>query len=203
MTPTLELTQEQVEAALGRPLEEFAQQCHAASIGLVNSDLFEYARVARGSCAGVAGQHSWVVLDHDVYNPDATIVDVTAWSYNSHYHKVWIGTVGDGTHSAKGQFSIFAGPRPVASGDNPISLTNADQLSALAKEFLKVLGPLDVRGWMRLGEGGMLGWPAREIVEAMLDTPQLAAFVPLDIHGMLTDRNPGGLYLKGSGDDDE
>jgi hypothetical protein len=29
----------------------------------------------------------------------------------------------------------------------------------------------------------------------MDDTPDLEALVPIDLLGMLTDRNPGGLYL--------
>jgi hypothetical protein len=39
------------------------------------------------------------------------------------------------------------------------------------------------------------GWPAAEIVAAIADTPSLAAYVPIDLLGMLTDRNPGKLYL--------
>lgn len=29
----------------------------------------------------------------------------------------------------------------------------------------------------------------------MLDTPELSVHVPIDMAGMLTDRNPDGLYL--------
>ena len=37
-------------------------------------------------------------------------------------------------------------------------------------------------------------WPAGEIFAAMDDTEGLKALVPIDKLGMLTDRNPGGLY---------
>lgn len=39
------------------------------------------------------------------------------------------------------------------------------------------------------------GWPAAEIVAAMCETPNLQSLVSVDLAGMLTDRNPGGLYL--------
>jgi hypothetical protein len=41
----------------------------------------------------------------------------------------------------------------------------------------------------------MEGWPSSEIIAAMDDTDELRALVPIDILGMVTDRNPGGLYL--------
>jgi hypothetical protein len=42
----------------------------------------------------------------------------------------------------------------------------------------------------------VLGWPAGEIIEAVCDTPGLGeVIVPVDRIGMLTDRNPDGLYL--------
>jgi hypothetical protein len=39
------------------------------------------------------------------------------------------------------------------------------------------------------------GWPAAEIIDAIYNTPELTTWVPIDIVGMLTDRNPKGLYL--------
>ena len=58
------------------------------------------------------------------------------------------------------------------------------------------LGPLDHRGWGALwSRTGMQGWPAREILEACLDQhPTMSALVPIDILGMVTDRNPSELY---------
>lgn len=59
-----------------------------------------------------------------------------------------------------------------------------------------MLGPLDRRAWHLLAsQAPVLGWPAAEIIAAMDDTEELSAFVPIDRLGMLTDRNPGGLYL--------
>lgn len=70
--------------ALGGSLEAWAQQCHAASVRLVNSGVFggQFVRVARGGCRGVFGQHSWVVVGRDCYADDALIVDATLWSYD-------------------------------------------------------------------------------------------------------------------------
>lgn len=47
---------------------------------------------------------------------------------------------------------------------------------------------------MVLANGPMQGWPAPEIIEAMMDTDGLGALVPIDIRGMLTGRNPGEAY---------
>lgn len=44
------------------PLDRWAQQCHAASLELVRSEVLPGSRVARGSCPLVPGQHSWVVV---------------------------------------------------------------------------------------------------------------------------------------------
>ena len=38
-------------------------------------------------------------------------------------------------------------------------------------------------------------WPAAEILAAIENTEELHGRVPIDIRGMLTDENPGGLYL--------
>lgn len=62
-------------------------------------------------------------------------------------------------------------------------------------EFLAPDG-LDRQGWYTVGNapvGG--GWPARAIFEAMAADPVLVAYVPIDVLGMLTDLNPGGLYF--------
>ncbi len=57
-----------------------------------------------------------------------------------------------------------------------------------------MLGPLDRRGWATLAHAPVEGWPAGEILGAMCDSG-MEAVVPIDIIGMLTDRNPSGLYL--------
>jgi hypothetical protein len=48
---------------------------------------------------------------------------------------------------------------------------------------------------MTLANAPVEGWPAREILTAMAATPRLAACVPIDILGMVTDLNPKGLYF--------
>ena len=60
-----------------------------------------------------------------------------------------------------------------------------------------VVGPLDYGGWSILANYCPVeGWPAGEIYAAMDDTPALKSLVPIDRLGMLTNRNPGRLYLR-------
>lgn len=181
------------------PFEEWAHNCHAVSIALVKAKVFGYSRVARGVCkdSGLALQHSWIVLDPDVYRPSAPIVDPTLWSYDSSVQGIWVGSIARGKrHRPKGMGSIWKyGHPPNCSPADAIRLTPSFQLSPLAQYFLKLLGPLDRRGWMMLADGPMQGWPAGEIVLAMLETPALRSDVPIDIAGMLTNLNPKGLYL--------
>jgi hypothetical protein len=191
------LTVEQVEQAIDAPFASWSAQCHAISIAIVKSDLFAYSRVARGSCLGVGGQHSWVVLDHDCYNPDAVIVDPTLWSYDKSVQGIWVGTMKDGRHEPHGNGSIWAWGRPMPFGEEPVELTPAKPLSRDAERFLDLIGPLDRRGWMTfLSHAPVGGWPAGEIIEAAENTKALSRFTPIDRVGMLTDLNPGGLYLK-------
>jgi hypothetical protein len=177
---------------------DFAQDCHSVSLALVRSGLLGKGgprlRVARGACLGVGGQHSWVVLG-DPYNSRAKIVDITLWSYDTSKPRIWIGNMEDRLHRPKGFDWIFNTTKPYYRGGDKIVLEEAG-LSIEARRFLHVLGPLDAAGWATLwSHGGMLGWPAKEILEACLDQhPTMSALVPIDIIGMTTNRNPDGLY---------
>jgi hypothetical protein len=194
---------------LGYPFLHTAHQCHAVSIQLVKSGrLHRPGRVARGTCDGVFGQHSWVVLgqlgqapaDIDVYAEDAEILDATWWSYDDDVDGVWQGTAADGFHTPHGAGDIWSWGKPgnCAPGAAIELVEPAAGWSTDAAAFLRadVLGPLDRAGWSTLASAPVGGWPAAEIVAAIADTPALGeAFVPIDRLGMLTDRNPGGLYL--------
>jgi hypothetical protein len=175
------------------PLGVFEKSCHAASIRLVRH--LGYGRVARGYCKGVRGQHSWVVIGDNCYHPKAVIVDGTLWSYDSEVRGVWIGTMGDGRHRPHGAGNIWNVGRPPYPKGSIVKLEGVASLSDSAKVFLELLGSLDMEGWHHLANGPMEGWPAGEILAAMDDTKALSALVPIDRLGMLTDRNPGGLYL--------
>lgn len=179
-----------------QPLEHWAHQCHAASMDLLGRAGFEEARIARGSCTGVGGQHSWVVMGHNVYAFNAVIVDPTLWSYDRAVRGVWVGSAQDGRHVPQGGHgNIWSWGKPAPAESEPVTLTPSQPLSPDALAFVDLLGPLDRVGWMRLMDAPVAGWPAAEIVAAMDDTPALEALVPIDLLGMLTDRNPGGLYL--------
>lgn len=188
----------EVEDAIDRPFASWASQCHMVSLAMVQSDLFEpgEARVARGSCKGVGGQHSWVVVGWDVYAPAAVIVDPTLWSYDPSVKEIWHGRADLGRHRPHGSGSIWEWGCPEAGGGPVVELTPSTPLSDAARDFLAMTGPLDRRGWAILSGAPVQGWPAREIITAMLETEKVAALVPVDIVGMLTDQNPGNLYFK-------
>ena len=184
------------------PLDHWATQCHAASVELVKSDGYEQARVARGTCTGVFGQHSWVVLGNDCYDDDAVIVDPTLWSYDESVKGVWVGSYRDGKHEPHGKGSIWRWGRPNEASEEPMELTPRQPWSREAQRFLGLLGPLDMKGWIQLAHAPVEGWPAGEIIDALCETPHptipdstMAGYVPIDIVGMVTDRNPNGLYL--------
>lgn len=186
------LTPAEFAEAVGQPLEHFSHRCHEASLAIVCSGLFPKARVARGWAVGVVGQHSWVVLGDDVYSPVAWILDPTRWSYTNTRPRIEHGR-NLTLHKPHGLGHWTQGRVPEHGGGPSIGL--ATRPRGAAWSFLQTLGPLDARGWAMLASLPVGGWPAREIIEAMLDTPALAPLVPIDVAGMLTDRNPGGLYL--------
>lgn len=188
---------------IGMPYEHWAHQCHAVSIRLLKTGLFGYGRIARGGAEGVLGQHSWIVLSHDVYDPKATIIDPTLWSYDESVTGIWTGK-NLVRHFPQGYGNIWQWGRPETaeeSGEPVIELNLTRPLSRLADHFLnEAIGPMGRRGWMQLANAPMQGWPSAEIIAAIDDTPKLRVYIPIDILGMLTDRNPKGLYLR---DEDE
>jgi hypothetical protein len=178
------------------PLSQWARRCHGASIAIVNAEIFPVARVARGFTEGVTGQHSWVVLGDDCYDPKLTIVDPTLWSYDDAVQGIWVGRrMGKSSHVPHGAGSIWEWGRPVSGGEEIMKLEPREPFSEQALRFLELLGPLDRQGWARLANAPVEGWPAAEIMPAINDT--IGPLVPIDIIGMLTDRNPAGLYLPG------
>ncbi|MCY3933542.1 MAG: hypothetical protein OXH70_17670 [Acidobacteria bacterium] len=59
----MQLEDKQIIEAVGVSLEPWAKNCHAASLEFVRSEVApDDARVARGFCSGVGGQHSWGVI---------------------------------------------------------------------------------------------------------------------------------------------
>ena len=195
------MTREEFEAAVGSPLHEWGGQCHAASLALVKSGAVGPARVARGTCPGVPGQHSWVILGDNCYDLNATVIDPTLWSYDETVEGIWVGKAKDRPHRPHGYGSIWEWGRPhEATGE---VLTLDYEFSARARMFLDLLGPLDFEGWCMLAHAPVKGWPSDEIFTAMARDERLAHRVPIDIVGMATRENPGGLYLAGGGDDDD
>jgi hypothetical protein len=196
-----EVTVAQVEEAWAGPFETTSHQCHAVSLAIVRAGLVPGGRVARGACRGVVGQHSWVTVG-DPYVLGAPILDATLWSYDPSVEGVWTGrATNEGRHVPHGGAgSIWTYGRPPPAQGEPVALVGQDELSRDAQLFLELLGPLDRRGWAMLADAPVLGWPAAEIIAAMDDTPELRALVPIDRLGMLTDRNPSGLYLPGPKD---
>lgn len=166
----------------------YFHHCHGASVAIVGSGKLEgRARVARGRCEGVGGQHSWVVLSDDVYDEDAYIVDPTLWSYRDDVDGIYIGPADRFGHTPHGAGSIWTYDKPdLPSG--PVIPCPGD-LSEDAALFLSMAAPLglDRAGWGVLLHSPVGGWPAAEIITAAHADRQLAAMVPVDILGHLTE----------------
>lgn len=181
--------------------------CHTVSLAIVKTGLFgPDARVARGFHPKVRGQHSWAVIPGTdrirsvplVYDHHAVIIDCTLWSYDEHYELVTVekNLLDQWVPHGMGSIWTYGPPRKVEITD-PLLAIDLDRegLSPEAVEFLDTYGPYDAYAWMRLLNGPMLGWPAKEIIEAAAKDRRLNGFIPIDIKGMLTDLNPSGLYL--------
>ena len=191
------MTTEELHEAAARelaPLNDWGAQCHGASLKLVQSGVLGKARVARGGAHGILGQHSWVVLGDDCYDDNAVIVDPTLWSYDDDVQGIWIGTYRDGRHVPHGKGSIWAWGRPNPATGKVVELTPRNPWSPEAELFLELLGPLDAEGWIQLAHAPVEHWPAAEIIDALCESG-FEVYVPIDIVGNLTDRNPKGLYL--------
>jgi hypothetical protein len=181
------------------PLDHWARNCHGASLEVVKAEVIEGARVARGVCSGVGSQHSWIVIG-DPYDRKAPIIDPTLWSYDASVKGVWTGTLADGRHTPHGSGNIFEWGKPAPPAGPGVELEPAQPFSDDARLFLDLLGPLDVDGWRMLCHAPVECWPAGEILDAIIETFDWgAAVIPIDIVGMVTDRNPSGLYLPGKG----
>ena len=179
---------------IGRPFDAWARQCHAISLALLRTGRFGRGRIARGTCPGVGSQHSWIVLGDDPYDRDAPVVDPVLWSYRDDVDGIYAGYRDEYGHRPHGDHSCFTGSMPSWHEGKIIELTPARPFTPAALSFLNVLGMLDVRGWGEVAHMGVRDWPAAEIIGAMCETPGLAALVPIDIRGMLTDANPSSLY---------
>lgn len=187
-----------VEEVIGIPFADWAHNCHGISLAIVKAGLVPGGRIARGTCLGVFGQHSWIVDGPNVYDRDARIIDPTLWSYRDDVDGILFTTPDDKyEHRPHGHGNIWAWGRPESGDDEPMVLPNADALSKEAKSFLRACGPLDRLGWGTLfSQAPVGGWPAGEIIGAACDAGW-EVLVPIDRIGMCTDRNPGGLYLEG------
>lgn len=187
---------------IGIDPERVRFNCHVASTALVHSGLAgPDARVARGWAKGVTSQHSWVVVGSP-YDQHAHIIDMTLWSYDPSVKGVWQGSLLDGVHSPHGIGHFMEGNHPSHHGGPTIHLTPATPLSRKATGWLRAVGaPFDFRGWMEVAQLPVEGWPSGEIIEALLDTEGLAAAVPWDIVGHLTNRDPNYFYSKGAADE--
>lgn len=192
---------EKLAEIIGIPIEFWVGSCHEVSLALVRAGKLGRSRVARGVSPGIASQHSWAVAGDNVYDSNAVIIDAT----NPRHHTLWergkaitpilVTDTGTGrSHHPHGYGSIWEAGKPYHHGEADVTLTPQEPLSRQAQRFLAILGPLDQRGWAQLAHLPVGGWPAKEIISAMADTEQLAALIPIDIVGMVTDRNPRELY---------
>lgn len=193
---------EKILSAIEGPLERWSLRCHEASLAIVRSGVLGVpCRVARGLCAGVLGQHSWVVVGMDCYDSHAMIIDPTLWSYRKDVQGIWRGTRAQYQHSPHGMGNIFHWGKAGPPEGEVINLTTP--LSFEAEKFLALFSDgegLDMRAWSLLLHAPVGGWPAAEIHNAARDDPRLKDLAPIDLVGMLTLRNPGRLYLADGGE---
>jgi len=186
---------ERIAEAIGVPEAQWGGRCHEISLAVLRTGLFGRGRMARGTCPGVTAQHSWFVLGDDPYDEDATGVDPTLqFCRRDDVDGIAVFRGGDLGHRPFGSGTCYAGHMPSHHGGPDIELTPAQPLSVSARHFLGHLLPLDLRGWAEVAHMAVEGWPAAEIIDAMCDTPGLGVLIPVDIRGMLTDRNPNNLY---------
>lgn len=184
------------------PVREWYRNCHVASLRIVRTGAFGPARVVRGTAGGVMSQHSWIVIGAapqgatrpDPWDGGAVIADPTLWSYQGGEPCVQFAKNSLKTHVPHGTGSIWGYGRPAncPPGD-AVELGWTQPPSQAAQVFLDILGPLDKRGWIELAHCPVQGWPSGEIIAAVADTFG-SAHVPVDILGMITERNPHGLY---------
>lgn len=187
---------------IGIPVTHWVNKCHQVSLALVKTGEFgPTARVARGWSLGIHSQHSWIVLG-DPYAWDAVIIDATNPEFHRSGEIIHVSMFENGGRYMPQGWGVLAEEEreglqhimPTFQGpERP--LTPKTPLSADAQLFLAEIGPMDFRRWCWLASMlPMQGWPAKEIIEAMDDSGMRAA-IPVDILGMVTDRNPRGLYL--------
>lgn len=198
----------EVAEAIGWPHTQWQANCHSVSHAIVTAGLIPHARVARGTCEGVLGQHSWIVAPTadgalgDCYADNAVIVDPTLWTYRDDVTDICIGRADEhGWHHpfGKGDHIMNVGrpPKPQA-GEKLVTLAPDayEALSADARYWVdRMFGPLTRDGWFDLAHTTVIGWPSDEIIRAMRLTPGLGQLVPIDIVGMLTNLDPRALYL--------
>lgn len=181
--------------AVGVPYADWRARCHEMSLKILRTGWFGPGRVARGYAIGVVGQHSWIVLGHDVYDPQAVIVDPTLRLWRKDPEPgITVGRCSELWHQPHGLGSCFTAVLPSHHGGPDIRLPASAQLSPVAWAWLAMVGPLDARGWMQVAHLPVSDWPAKEIITAMYETPALRAFIPIDIVGHLTEFNPNELY---------
>jgi hypothetical protein len=200
----------EIAETLGRPLDTWAGDCHGISLAIVKAGLIPHARVARGFCAGIRSQHSWIVAPRydddgalvlgDCHAPNAAIVDPTLWTYRDNVDSLFVAYADQrGWHTPHGYGPpIMATGRPDYPVDEPVDL-DADALAEFSDHAMwwhdEMFGPLDRHGWGQLAHMTVVDWPSDEFVAAMHRTPALSTLVPVDRVGMLTTYNPAGLYL--------
>lgn len=193
---------------IGLPPEHWHMRCHEVSIAIVAAGIVPHARIARGWCCGVPGQHSWIVGPTadgrlgDCLADNAVIIDPTLHTYRDDVTGIYVSHADvDEWHRphGKGPHITAAGrpPKPKQAGKVIALAAEAfDELDSEARWWLHAMfGPLDRSGWGALANTTMIGWPSDQIVRAMARTRALAVTLPIDIIGMLTNLDPEGLYL--------
>lgn len=181
------------------PPSTWGGRCHEISLSIVGSGaLPEGARVARGFCRGVRGQHSWISIG-DPYDPSSWVIDPTLAVLLRGSPELFVALLRDSPHTPHGGFSdIWAYGKPEAGGGEIIELER-EGLSDEALLFLELLGPMDRSAWSTLFNAPIRGWPAGEIIERAYGDDRLPSEPNVEARGsILLDREPEMMKLDAS-----
>lgn len=200
-----------IAKAISIPADYWVNRCHEISYEIVRSGILaepgpETCRVVRGAAPGygIFGQHSWIALGRP-FDPKTTIIDATAHAWGK-VEGLVVSTVADAYlgfelatfgHAAHGYLpgQIMNYGRPRVHDLDTAYLLDTSEMSAQARSFLHLLGPLNDEGWLALVTYPHGGWPAREVCEAIVEqVPRAEVVLPIDVVGHTTDLNPCGLY---------
>lgn len=204
----LDLSVQNIENHMQMQWRSWADNPLKSSLALVHSGFFREqaigARVVTGTHGSFDSDHTWIVFDAaverpedvDIFDPYTEILDLSLWS---HMHGINLVQLADSSGdllwipAGYGDIEYFGVPESNSIVD-AVELTPKRPFSHRASYFLtERVGLLDAKGWQQLAHAPLGGWPSREIITAMVQTPAVAPLIPTAIVSVATNLNPQGV----------